>query len=52
VIDIDLKDGKEHIVSLYCLDWDRKGRWLVVDAIDARTEIAGLAQPDRVEQGR
>jgi hypothetical protein len=35
IIDLDFKDGKEHDVSIYFLDWDRKSRWCVVDIIDA-----------------
>lgn len=35
IIDLDFKDGKEHDVSVYFLDWDRQKRWCVVDIIDA-----------------
>lgn len=34
IIDFNFNDGKEHIVSIYFLDWDRKGRWSIVDIID------------------
>lgn len=37
IIDLDFNDNQEHEISLYCLDWNRKGRWLVVDVIDAHT---------------
>jgi len=37
IIDLNFTDNKEHDVALYCLDWDRQGRWLVVDAIDANS---------------
>ena len=35
IIDFNFEDGKEHDVAVYFLDWDRKGRWTVVDIIDA-----------------
>jgi len=34
LIDVGFHDSLEHSVSLYFLDWDRKGRWSVVDVID------------------
>lgn len=37
IIDFDFTDGKEHDVAIYFLDWDRKGRWTVVDIIDPDT---------------
>lgn len=37
IIEIDFKDKNPHRVSLYLLDWERSGRWNVVDAIDANT---------------
>jgi hypothetical protein len=35
IIDLDFEDGKAHDVAFYLLDWDRAGRWAVIDAIDA-----------------
>ncbi|HEX9510310.1 MAG TPA: endo-alpha-N-acetylgalactosaminidase family protein [Puia sp.] len=53
IIDIDFKDDKEHAISLYCLDWDRKGRWMVVDVIDARTrKLLDSRNLTGFEQGR
>lgn len=37
LIDFDFTDGEEHDVAIYFLDWDRKGRWTVVDIIDPDT---------------
>jgi hypothetical protein len=37
IIEIDFKDNDTHQVSFYLLDWERSGRWTVVDAIDAGT---------------
>lgn len=53
IIDINFTDNKEHEVSLYCLDWDRKGRWLVVDVIDANTrKLLDSRNLTGFEQGR
>lgn len=35
IVELDFNDGKNHLVSLYLLDWERTGRWTVVDVIDA-----------------
>ncbi len=35
IIDVAIADGSAHDVSLYLVDWDRTGRWTVVDTIDA-----------------
>lgn len=37
IIELDFNDAKTHRISLYLLDWERSGRWNVVDAIDANT---------------
>lgn len=37
IIELDCKDDNTHLISLYLLDWERSGRWTVVDAIDANT---------------
>ena len=37
IIEVDCKDHNVHLVSFYLLDWERSGRWTVVDAIDANT---------------
>lgn len=37
IIELDFSDTLPHQVSLYLLDWERSGRWTVVDVIDART---------------
>lgn len=37
IIEIDFKDNLIHRVSLYLLDWERTGRWTVVDVIDVNT---------------
>jgi len=37
IIEVDCKDHNTHLVSFYLLDWERSGRWTVVDAIDANT---------------
>ncbi len=37
IVDFRFDDGKEHQVALYFLDWDRKGRWTVVDILDVNT---------------
>ena len=37
IIDFNFGDGKEHQVAIYFLDWDRRGRWSVVDMVDANT---------------
>jgi hypothetical protein len=53
IIDINFRDNKEHEVSLYCLDWDRKGRWMVVDVIDANTrKLIDSRNITGFEQGR
>jgi hypothetical protein len=53
IIDVNFTDDKEHAVSLYCLDWDRKGRWLVVDVIDANTrKLLDSRNLTGFEQGR
>jgi len=33
-IDLDIYNGKEQAVALYLLDWERQGRWTLVDVID------------------
>jgi hypothetical protein len=35
--DIDLRDAKTHLVSLYCVDWDSAARRETVDILDAGT---------------
>jgi hypothetical protein len=35
IVDLALADGNPHDVALYLVDWNRAGRWTVVDAIDA-----------------
>jgi len=35
IIDLGITDGGSREVSLYVVDWDRAGRWTVVDVIDA-----------------
>ena len=35
IIDFNFEDGNEHQVSIYFLDLDRRGRWSIVDIIDA-----------------
>jgi hypothetical protein len=37
IVEIDTKDNEYHQVSLYLLDWERTGRWTVVDVIDANS---------------
>ena len=37
IIECDFKDKNPHLISLYLLDWERTGRWTIVDAIDANT---------------
>jgi hypothetical protein len=37
IINLEITDGGSHEVSLYVVDWDRAGRWTVVDVIDAGT---------------
>lgn len=37
IIELDFKDDNTHLISLYLLDWERSGRWTVVDAIDANS---------------
>jgi hypothetical protein len=37
IIELNFKDNNAHFISLYLLDWERSGRWTVVDAIDANT---------------
>jgi len=37
IIEFNFEDEKEHEVALYLLDWDRKGRWSVVDIIDVNS---------------
>ena len=39
-VDVNLTDGQAHRVSLYCLDWDQRGR---VDAITVRDAATGAA---------
>jgi hypothetical protein len=35
IVDLEIIDGSTREVALYVLDWDRVGRWTVVDIIDA-----------------
>jgi hypothetical protein len=35
IIDLEISDGRSRDVALYVVDWDRAGRWTVVDVIDA-----------------
>jgi len=35
IIDLEITDGSPRQVALYIVDWDRAGRWTVVDVIDA-----------------
>ena len=35
IIECDFRDNSDHQVSLYLLDWERTGRWTVIDVIDA-----------------
>jgi hypothetical protein len=37
IIDFEITDGSARQVALYVVDWDRTGRWTVVDVIDAGT---------------
>lgn len=37
IIDLEITGGGSREVSLYVVDWDRAGRWTVVDVIDAGT---------------
>jgi hypothetical protein len=37
IIDLEFSDTRPHDVALYLVDWDRTGRWTVVDVIDATT---------------
>ena len=37
IVELDFRDEKKHLVSLYLLDWERTGRWTVVDVIDANS---------------
>ena len=37
IIDLDFSDTLPHRISLYLLDWERSGRWTVLDVIDANT---------------
>lgn len=37
IIELDFHDAATHQVSFYLLDWERSGRWTVVDVIDADT---------------
>ncbi|MBN2775453.1 MAG: hypothetical protein JXR31_14455, partial [Prolixibacteraceae bacterium] len=37
IIEVDFNDNQPHLVSLYLLDWERTGRWTVIDVIDANT---------------
>jgi len=37
IIEFNFEDKKEHEVALYFLDWDRKGRWSVVDILDVNS---------------
>ncbi|QEH35757.1 hypothetical protein OJF2_43140 [Aquisphaera giovannonii] len=36
-LDLNLTDGKAHEVSLYALDWDRRGRTETIQVVDAGT---------------
>lgn len=38
IIDINMKDGKTHKVTIYLLDEDDSGRWSMVDVIDPDTQ--------------
>src|SRR5262245_41079249 len=38
--DLNLSDGKQHQVALYCLDWDRLGRAQRIEILDADTGTA------------
>lgn len=38
IIDINMKDGKTHKVTVYLLDEDASGRWSMVDVIDPDTQ--------------
>jgi hypothetical protein len=37
IIDLSIMDGSARDVAIYLVDWDRAGRWTVVDIIDAVT---------------
>ncbi len=37
IIELDLSDDSPQNISLYLLDWERSGRWTVVDVIDANS---------------
>ncbi len=37
IIELDFKDKNTRLISFYLLDWERSGRWTVIDAIDANT---------------
>jgi len=37
IIDLEITDGSTRDVAIYVVDWDRAGRWTVVDVIDAGT---------------
>jgi serine/threonine protein kinase len=36
-IDVNISDGKQHRMALYCLDWDSLGRAETIQIIDAKT---------------
>lgn len=37
IVEFNFDNNKEHEVALYFLDWDRKGRWTVVDILDVNS---------------
>ncbi len=39
-LDIDIKDGRTHDVSLYTVDWDNRGRSQTIQVLDAATGAA------------
>jgi len=38
-VDINLTDGQSHLVSIYALDWDKRGRSERVDVVDPTTGV-------------
>ncbi|HEV8194933.1 MAG TPA: protein kinase, partial [Ktedonobacterales bacterium] len=36
-IDVNITDGKQHEMALYCLDWDTNGRSQTIQILDAKT---------------
>ncbi len=36
-LDVNITDGKQHQVELYCLDWDTNGRSETIQIVDAKT---------------